>query len=207
MNTQNWYLLIALVIGASGTLGACTAPPDDLTPLMQATIVGDASKVAQLVGEGKNVNEKDKLGNTALMHAAGVHVLNSERRVKADGKNIQSQENTNIVKLLLKAGDDPNVENQNGATPLTAAIFHGRVATVTVLAKSGADVNRINVFGYTPLMYASMHCFDDIAAILLEHGASPNVKGKYDGKTALDIAADKNCESIAKRLRPEGIKK
>lgn len=203
MNTNNPLILVALCAFVASLIAGCSKPPADLTPLMQATIAGDANKVSELLGTSSNVNATDKLGNTALTFAAGVHIIEPERSEKPGEKRSPPQTDTKIVEMLLKGGANPNVENKNGATPLTVAVFHGRAATVTTLLEKGADVNRVNSFGKTPLMYAAMYCYGDIAAILLKHGADPMTKGKFDGKSALDIATADSCNAITKQVQTQ----
>lgn len=62
---------------------------------------------------------------------------------------------TESMKILLKAGADPNYVTRDGDTPLTAASDQGHTKIVEILLKAGANPNYINEDGDTPLSEAS----------------------------------------------------
>ena len=81
--------------------------------------------------EGINVHARDKEDATPLHWAA----LFSEAK---------------IVKVLLKAGADVNVQRKDGYTPLhLAATYNGNPAMVEVLLKAGANAKIKNSDGKT----------------------------------------------------------
>ena len=81
----------------------------------------------------KNINTKDKYGNTALMWAIW-------------------RGYTKIVKVLVLLGCDFNIKDTNGISPLILAVYHDRVEIVKMLVSFGADLNHENDLGNT--------CFD-----------------------------------------------
>lgn len=98
----------------------------------------------------------------------------------ARGGDKETAKNTEIVRLLLQAGADPNRRSRYYFTPLmTAAIFHKREAA-RLLLEHGADPNLADEDGQTPLMSSS-----DCTDLLLQHGADVHRKTKADGLTAL----------------------
>lgn len=75
-----------------------------LTPLIYATIESDLKSVEYLLNHYNiKVNERDKLGNTALHHNLS--------------KTEMTQDDIDIGKLLLAAGADTNITNLEGKTP------------------------------------------------------------------------------------------
>lgn len=62
--------------------------------------------------------------------------------------------NLQMVKQLLEAGYDVNMQNEKGWTPLIVACYHGKKEVAELLIQYGADVNLTNYKGTTPLMYA-----------------------------------------------------
>ncbi len=71
--------------------------------LARAALTGDAQLVARLLGEGRDVNEADELGWTALVLAS-------------------QNGHVEVVQLLLaRQGVEVNMTAQNGATALSMA--------------------------------------------------------------------------------------
>jgi ankyrin repeat protein len=91
-----------------------------MTPLMDAVIGGGGhpDAVAQLIKAGVAVNAQSDLGETALFCA--VPYANSE-----------------IVRMLLAAGADPNIADQYGRTPLKMATFgnHSEIGQILRTAR------------------------------------------------------------------------
>jgi len=91
---------------------------------------------------------------------------------------------TKQVKLLLKAGADPNQVTKWGITPSHRAAYDGYLEIAELLLKAGADPNRVDSDGNTPLYYAVYHEHLKIVKLLLKAGADPNQANKY-GRTPL----------------------
>src|SRR6185295_11507077 len=60
-----------------------------------------------------------------------------------------SQGNSEVVKLFLNAGINPEAKTNEGQTALMAAALSGHLETVGALLDKGADVNATNKFGGT----------------------------------------------------------
>lgn len=97
-----------------------------------------------------------------------------------------------IAEKLLRAGADPNIQNDNGETALHIVSDESFTSIVELLLKSGADPNLRTIEGYTPL-YRAVHWNNyDIVEMLLQAGADSEIPTD-DGITAKMIAIeDKN---------------
>jgi uncharacterized protein len=167
--------------------------------LMLAIKTGAVPIVQMLIDAGANVNAVEKQHKqTPLMYAAA-----SEKA--AGAKNAGA-----IVRLLLAKGADtkprslsydwpshiseePRVQYHpfGGLTALLYAARDGCYDCAEALIANGADVNVPTMpEGVTPLMIALDNDNNDVAKLLLEHGANPHVWDWY-GRTALYIAVDR----------------
>ena len=104
------------------------------------------------------------------------------------------------VKLMLTLGQDPNVKNSDGFSPLNVAIKTQNPELVEMLVSAGADVNAVEVDseGYAPyprplLHFAITHSSGETSTVnlLISAGANVNAVDEY-GITPLHMAADEN---------------
>lgn len=96
------------------------------------------------------------------------------------------QNEPGMVKLLLKAGADPNGEKND--PPLTSAAYRGSKRSIYILLKHpDIDVNKRDIDGQTALLVAAKRGYGDIVEILLEAGADPTIKDRH-GNTPADRA-------------------
>jgi ankyrin repeat protein len=172
---------------------------DGETALMVATKTGELPIVEMLIKAGAKVNVVEQFHNqTPLMYAA------------AAGKNAGE-----MVKLLLSKDANPKPRalysdwpSQITSEPraqyrpvggLTAMLYAARSGChdcVEALIASGADVNMPTPEGVTPLMLALDNDHNDVAKLLMDHGANPNVWDWW-GRTALYIAVDRKESAAA----------
>ena len=94
--------------------------------------------------------------------------------------------------LLNYDSDDPSdpidpltYRLPDGDNCLHIAAQRGNYRAAELLLKAGVNVNQIGDMGSTALHYAKRKGFDDLVKLLLEHGASMEIKDLF-GKTALD---------------------
>lgn len=104
------------------------------------------------------------------------------------------------VAFLLQQGADPNIRGEYGYgyAPLHLAEDEKVAAK---LLEHGADVNiKTKMFDETPLMQSDILSKPKVVKLLLENGAKPAAKDFFK-KTALDIAAGCNYESVSLLLK------
>lgn len=92
------------------------------------------------------------------------------------------------LRTLLQFGADPNAHDQIGETALHKAVRSGSLAAVKELAGI-CDVNATDSMGMAPLHWAALMGRDDIAGVLLQNGADPNMGNDVlDGLTPARLA-------------------
>ena len=176
------------------------------TPLMVAAHEGHQDIVKILFEYGADLNKSSiHDGFTALHCAAKNHKFNTVWFLLAQGADPQltkayAREKYDLAQVLLIAGANPNVKDENGQFPLHLAFNMGRklVHDVKFLLQKGANPNMVDQFGESPLhVAASEHrCLPgcgcaDIVKQLLDSGADPNCKNIW-GRTPLHNAV--NCQ-------------
>jgi ankyrin repeat protein len=165
------------------------------TALMWASAQGHPDMVRLLMKHGANVN-------------ARAIVRDWQRRVTAEGrpKDMNRGGLTPLLyaardgcigcaKALVEGGADINLPDPDGTTPLVLALMNMHFDLAAYLIEAGADVNKWDFWGQTPLYVAiDMNTLPtggrpdipstdkltgyDIAAMLLEKGANPNIQLK-----------------------------
>ncbi len=112
--------------------------------------------------------------------------------------------NLQEVKLLLKAGANPNAANRYGATPLFTAVTSGNIAMVDTLLAAGANVNQVLLEGETVLMTAARTGNAKIIKALLAKGADTQARENFYGETALIWAVAENHAEVVEALLNAG---
>ncbi|MCJ1466599.1 hypothetical protein MMC07_005219 [Pseudocyphellaria aurata] len=111
-----------------------------------------------------------------------------------------------VLKILLEAGADPNMEGGEYNTALQAACFYGFTWAVKMLIAAGSDINRKGGNHLFALYLACLRQEEEIVELLLEKGADVNI---YDDASlygnSLQAACSCGNTAIAKRLIAAGI--
>uniref|UniRef100_A0A0C3T0G2 Uncharacterized protein n=1 Tax=Guillardia theta (strain CCMP2712) TaxID=905079 RepID=A0A0C3T0G2_GUITC len=119
-----------------------------------------------------DVNVQDKHGTSAL------HLAATRRQEK-------------IVKLLLAASAEVNIQDKDNKTPLEIverAFGNNQRNVVNLLLLHGANPNVRDIQGSTPILYAASAGSVADTIILLKFGSDVNAKN-FRGLTALHMAA------------------
>lgn len=111
-----------------------------------------------------------------------------------------------IVQVLLNHGEDVEIPNAAGSTPLMLAARKGHGGIVQLLLNKAANVNSCDYKGQTPLMHAVWGGSPDIVRVLIQNHAEVDAKtGDYDvNQTCLWQAAQNGHHEIASLLLEHG---
>mmetsp|Transcript_23793 Transcript_23793/g.28180 ORF Transcript_23793/g.28180 Transcript_23793/m.28180 type:complete len:152 (-) Transcript_23793:1-456(-) len=92
--------------------------------------------------------------------------------------------NFSAVEVLLRRGEDPNVQDDFGMTALHCAAKKGDRKIVSLLLARGAQVNSCadNWKGEMPLHYACKYGHAKIVNMLLKSGADPHIVTQDSGE-------------------------
>jgi ankyrin repeat protein len=111
---------------------------------------GDVTELRRLVANGRNVNERDADGVTAL-HLAAVNGNVEVLRV-----------------LVVELGADKDAKDANGGTPLHLAAVGGHVEAIKALEQLGAQIDAHAANKDTPLKLSIRHGQHQAAEVLRE---------------------------------------
>jgi len=163
------------------------------TPLHFAAARGQADIVSFLLDHGANVNAKGDDGDTPLHWAAkvefdpdeGKHYIPApyDRKGKAEA-----------ARVLVARGANVNAQNTSNRSPLFQAA-HGNTALAKFLLETGANANATDVSGFNPLHEVGNA---EIATLLIEHGANVNARDKWEHRTPLFFAHDRDVAKVIK---------
>lgn len=127
------------------------------TPLIDAADKGNIRAVTKICNEGTDVNEPDKDGETALMHAAFWGYAK-------------------VVKLLIEKGADVNKQiPYYGFTALMKAAEEGHNEVVKLLIEKGAIIDQKDMAGWTAMAWAAYDEEPKTVKLLIEKGADIDV--------------------------------
>lgn len=115
------------------------------TPLIRAAKAGDTDAIRLLLAHGANPSLPNSLGVTPLMAAAG---LGSDE-IDTRGAFVTQQEAIAAIGLLLKAGADINVVDNQGQGALHGAAYRGWDDVIRYLVANHADLYARDLRGFT----------------------------------------------------------
>ena len=152
-------------------------------PLQTAAAMGYDGIVADvLLMKKTRIDAADRLGRTALAHAA------SNGRLA-------------VVRLLVHAGANVNCRHADRRTPVMLAAMEDRHAVIDLLVEScpGLQLEAIDIGGRTALIWACLKGNAAAAEALLVARCRANTRDAQ-GKTALMAAADGGFAAVASLL-------
>lgn len=147
---------LLLDLGANPNLGGHLIDQDFLPPIHIAVSFPNFRITRLLLGKGADVSLR---GGT------------DERTVLMDAIMRPGKSYPELIRWLIEAGIDVNVQLYNGASALLMAVTKGYTSIVKLLIDAKADVNVKDNLGNTPLRLARYHGYDDIYDMLKKAGA------------------------------------
>jgi len=167
------------------------------TALMLAAANNRLAWVDLLLDLGADPNLQDVAGKTALRSVVARHERSSRvTLLRAMGRK---KDMTNMVRLLLIGGADPNVNSETKSTVLGEAAASGDADMVRILLEAGAEVDETDQFGTTPLMIAAQLLekreASAVAQVLIDHRADPSIEDKQ-GQTAAMLAEEAGNKAV-----------
>jgi ankyrin repeat protein len=171
------------LIGLLPAVGGTLQPPVMAAEFNRVIRANDMTGLRTLAVTPAAANSEDKLHSRPLHYAAIYGSVES-------------------VRILLEAGADPNVRDQQGATPLIYAAWN--YEKTRLLVEKGAGVNAASKTGVTPLMIASS-VHGNIATVryLIEHHGDVCAVDQL-GSDALVLAGLKSDPEVERLLLEHG---
>jgi len=115
-------------------------------------------------------------------------VLNVMPLIAQDALNIFEASRTgNLERIIELSKDDKKIlesVDYKGFTPLILACYNDNIDIVSFLLKHKVSMDNGDNSGNTALMGVSFKGYSDVAKLLVEMGADPNLRN-YNGATAL----------------------
>jgi ankyrin repeat protein len=133
--------------------------PEGVTPLIMAVTNMHFDAAAYLIKAGANVDKWDLWGRNPLYSAVDVNTIPHGGR--ADRPSLDETTSLQIIEMLLEAGANPNLQ----------------LKLLPPYRNIGADrgVDSMLTIGSTPLLRAAKALDAPAIALLLKHGANPNL--------------------------------
>lgn len=170
----------------------CLNSPDQnqKTPLHLALESGHEAIARYLIGQGADINLKDKDKNSPLHNASYLgnleimDLLLKKGSASLNEGNFRGQTplhfacergHPDVVIRLLDAGGDIEARDLQGRTPLMTTVTSKNMEVVNALLKKGADINAALTRGpatYTTLTVAAMSGFQGLVDLLIDKEAA-----------------------------------
>lgn len=146
---------------------------DDSFALHTCAIGGNVETAKKLIDAGANFDLYESSPNfqhTPLLEAC-------------------SHKQYEVMKVLISAGANVNLPNEQGETVLFDTVRDGNADLVKIIIDANAELDLYNKFNQTPLHIATRLSEIEILKLLIHAGASVNLRNG-SGETALDIAME-----------------
>ena len=155
------------------------------TPLHVAARKGHIEILKMLLGNGADANIKDDSGCTPLHYATGhkgvvkalfqdtIKLDHTTDPYNEDGLNpAEAAKQYEMVKMLLNAQANANIQNNSGCTPLHYAAKNGHLEMVKALCKANARIDLLDKYGNTPAKLAKQSGQDYVANLLEKYAST-----------------------------------
>lgn len=138
----------------------------------------------------KGVKERDGDKVASLIASPGTTVINARDRANGEGAlhYLVRERDFAWLTFILGKGARPDIQNNEGFTPLALAAQIGWEEGAVALLARRASVDLANRNGETPLILAVHHRDLAMVRLLLVKGANPRRTDSLSGLSALDYA-------------------
>lgn len=199
MTSFNPIRFFAVLFALTFLPGANAAP--DCTYWAQGNLFWDEADLADVthcLSAGANIEARNRLGMTPLMHAALQPGWSAYRGmdiskfglVKAEAAKehqVADRFQAEMAKIMLDAGADPNSRDQYGLTPLLHAVGSSNAAMIKALLDAGVDPDQKH-----HLLSISQEAYVDFALCMAVRGGTGSWQAKEAVKALLDGGANPN---------------
>ncbi|OJJ44265.1 hypothetical protein ASPZODRAFT_71792 [Penicilliopsis zonata CBS 506.65] len=144
-----------------------------------------AAQAAHREVESLGADEENVATDAALSVEEKKHILQRSLNMAASNGDVERV--NKLVGGAAKEFVDVNLPDEEGTVPLIYASCFGHQEVVSALLDAGAHVDQQDRNQWSALMWAMTNRHKAIAKILLDHGASPDIKSSSGG-TAFDFA-------------------
>ncbi|XP_074668137.1 ankyrin repeat domain-containing protein 31 [Strix aluco] len=148
----------------------------------------------------KNKQRQEAFGRNSVKPACHVSLSTINRRNKYGETLLHkavTHQDVDLVRNIIKAGGNVNVQDYAGWTALHKASVKGFYGIANELLKAGADVNARGNEQITPLQDAVEEGHYKVAELLLWYGADPLLKDEM-GRCAFEEVSDSSMRKLLK---------
>ncbi|XP_044025561.1 ankyrin repeat domain-containing protein 6b isoform X3 [Siniperca chuatsi] len=177
--------------------------------LLIASHKGQADNVVQLINKGAKVAvTKEGIPLQPVWTGGMITATNNSSDVHTDISNTYGRSplhlaayksHIEVVRILLKAGCDLDIQDDGEQTALHRAAIVGNSDVINALFQEGCALDRQDKDGNTALHEVSWHGFSQSVKLLVKAGANVHAKNKA-GNTALHLACQNGHAQSSKVL-------
>ena len=88
---------------------------------------------------------------------------------------------TDVIRVLVQANCDPNLQRRDGWSPLHLASWNGHLDAARELVESKCKINDRTAEGMGALHLAAAKGYSDISQLLLSSGIAPDMQDNVSG--------------------------
>ncbi len=159
------------------------------TPLACAVLGKHKDIIEFLIASGADVNYAGEIGTESLLHLAA-----------------QKAGCSNIIKILLKAGADPNKKTAYSLLSLNLAVQNRDLLAVKALLEASADINATDNYDRTALIYAAQIGDKRIISYLISQKSIILDHSDIRGYDALMYAVSNKHTAVVEQLLKAGFR-
>ena len=196
-------LLVCVVVSAIWFFSK--SPASNRATHVRATVSSSNMGAVQIMATSSSSADKPLKTPDDFLKAKGIYDVTSVDRFGDTPLHFAATEgNIILIDSLISKGADINARNDEGMTPLMAAIIREKKDSLEHLIKRGARINVETSEKLTPLHVALSRGFYDGVNTLIQSGAKLDARDKY-GNTPLHMAIGMGRIDIAASLITSNI--